>query len=86
MENVVIKKIGGNFYYCVTGAQEDKTKTVKFKLISFEERLFIFENKAHDFPQRIVYENKGKDKLFAWIWGTMSGKKSKMEYSYQKRK
>jgi hypothetical protein len=86
METVVIKKIGGYFYYCVTGAQDDKSKMVKFKLISFEDKLLMFENKTHDFPQRIVYENREKDNLFAWIWGVTKGRDTTVEYSYQRRK
>ncbi|MFA6276522.1 MAG: DUF6265 family protein [Pedobacter sp.] len=86
METVVIKKIDNDFYFCVTGAQEDKTKMVKFKLISFEDKLLMFENKTHDFPQRIVYENKGRDNLFAWIWGVSNGKEGKLEFNYKRRK
>lgn len=86
METVVIKKINGAFYFCVTGAQEDKTKMVKFKLISFEEKLLIFENKAHDFPQRIVYENKGKNELYAYIMGTINGSEAKTDFNYKRRK
>ena len=85
METVIIKKIAGNFFFCVTGAQEDKTKTIKFKLVSSAENQLIFENKAHDFPQRIVYENKGKDILFAWIAGPMNGKEAKSEFNYRRR-
>lgn len=85
METVVIKKINGNFYFCVTGAQDDKSKMVKFKLVSNKENRMIFENKAHDFPQRIVYENKGKNNLFAWIWGIVDDKENKIEYNYAKR-
>ena len=85
METVVIKKIDNDFYYCVHGAQEDKTKMVKFKLVYSNPKRLIFENKAHDFPQRICYENKGKNSLFAWISGKMNGNESRIDYNYQRR-
>ncbi|TKC12604.1 hypothetical protein FA048_03020 [Pedobacter polaris] len=85
-EVVVIKKIGNVFHYCVTGLEKNNTGTTNFKLISTENNIFIFENKAHDFPQRVIYQNKGKDQLLAWIEGEMNGKKMKSEFPYLRKK
>ena len=41
----------------------------------------VFENAAHDFPQRIGYERKG-DSLLAWISGTQNGKTRRIEYPF----
>ena len=85
-ETVVIKKIDGAFYYCVTGLEENNTGTTSFKLFFAQNNTFIFQNKTHDFPQKIVYQNKGKDQIFAWIEGEIEGKKMKSEFPYQQKK
>lgn len=85
-ETVVIKKIDGAFYYCVTGLEENNTGTTNFKLTAIEKNTFAFENKTHDFPQKIVYQNKGKDQILAWIEGEIEGKKIKSEFPYQRKK
>jgi hypothetical protein len=45
---------------------------------SFGGRL-TFENKEHDFPQRVIYEQKNKE-LLASIEGTYKGKQEREEY------
>lgn len=86
METLLIKKIDGSFYYCSNVSGQNNGETVNFKLISTENNTFVFENATHDFPQRIVYQNMGKDELLAWIEGERNGKKSKSEFYYQRKK
>jgi len=43
-----------------------------------------FENKQHDFPQRVIYEQKGKGLLLAAIEGTYKGKEGREEYQMRK--
>ena len=50
---------------------------------SFGER-FTFENKEHDFPQRVIYERKGPGLLLAAIEGTYKGKEEREEYQMKK--
>ncbi len=50
---------------------------------SFGGRL-TFENKEHDFPQRVIYEQKGKGLLLAAIEGTYKGKEGREEYQMRK--
>jgi Domain of unknown function (DUF6265) len=50
---------------------------------SFAER-FTFENKEHDFPQRVIYERKGPGLLLAAIEGTFKGKEEREEYQMKK--
>lgn len=50
---------------------------------SFAGRL-TFENKEHDFPQRVIYEQKGKGLLLAAIEGTYKGKEEREEYQMRK--
>lgn len=85
-EAVVIKKINNVLHYCVTGFEQNNLGTTNFKLVSSNNNTFIFENKEHDFPQRIVYQNKGKAQLLAWIEGEIDGKKMKSEFPYTRIK
>ena len=50
---------------------------------SFGERL-TFENNAHDFPQRVIYERKGPGLLLAAIEGTYKGKETREEFQMRK--
>lgn len=45
---------------------------------------FIFENKEHDFPQRVIYERKGPGLLLAAIEGTSNGKAGREEFQMRK--
>lgn len=85
-ETIVLKEINGNWEFSVTGYEKGNTGTTHFKLISTKENSFVFENAAHDFPQRIVYQPQGKDKLIAWIEGKMNGKERKIDFAYHRKK
>lgn len=86
MESVELKKVGKDIVFIVTGMEQNNAGTTSFKLIASPKNRFVFENKAHDFPQRIVYENQGKDKLLAWIEGNVSNKLIKSEFNYKRKK
>ncbi len=47
---------------------------VAFTLTKLTATEAVFENPAHDFPQRIIYRREGKAKLFARIEGPDKGK------------
>jgi len=44
----------------------------------------VFENPAHDFPQRVGYRRIGADSVLAWIDGTSDGKKQRFEFPYRR--
>lgn len=44
----------------------------------------LFENPAHDFPQRIGYRRNGPDALHAWIEGTRNGQARRVEFQYRR--
>lgn len=83
-ESIVLKKIKGEWTFCVTGYEKNNQGTTHFKLINSQNNTFTFENKQHDFPQQIVYQNKGKAELLAWIEGDIGGKHRKIEFPYKK--
>jgi len=57
---------------------------VLFTLIKNENHTLVFENKEHDYPQRVVYSLENK-KLHAWIEGLKNGKLVKEDYWYNKQ-
>lgn len=84
-EVLQIRTIGKDIFYCSTVANQNNGKEICFKLISTKDQIYIFENKEHDFPQRIVYQNKGKSELLAWIEGELNGKSRKAEFKYKRQ-
>jgi hypothetical protein len=44
----------------------------------------VFEDPAHDFPQRVGYRRVAGDQLLGWIEGTLSGKPRRVEFPYRR--
>lgn len=57
-----------------------------FPLKSYENRRAIFENPAHDFPQRVIYWDKGNGVVGARIEGKIRGKTQFMEWTFMPRR
>jgi hypothetical protein len=72
-EQVSLELSGGDLYYIVTVGDQNGGNPVSFKLVSDAGGEFIFENKQHDFPQRIIYKNPSPDSLHARIEGIIGG-------------
>lgn len=72
-------------YWCyipVVGKQQP----IAFALKEWKNRIFIFENKEHDFPQQIIYEYIDKDHFNARVEGKMDGKPMKELYELKRVK
>ena len=67
----------GFSYYASPGGRP----AVEFKVKELGDRRVVFENAAHDFPQRILYWRDG-DKLVARIEGTIGGKGKSEEWRF----
>ena len=52
----------------------------EFRLLRLNGREVVFENPAHDFPQRVGYRLQDDGGLLAWIEGTRSGKTRRVEF------
>jgi len=86
LETIKIHESEGSIYYTPTGYGPGNDSTVSFRLISVKGKTFVFENKDHDFPQRISYQYQSAKKVLAWIEGTVNGKFKKIEFPYSKEK
>ena len=57
-----------------------------FPARSITDSSFLFEDLAHDFPQRVGYTRRGADSVLAWIEGTAGGKTQRVEFPYARVK
>lgn len=46
--------------------------------------LVVFENPAHDFPQRVGYRRAGADSLAAWVEGAIGGRNKRIDFTYRR--
>ena len=59
-ETVELKFANGRISFTPTVPNQNQGKPVSFTLVSIEGTKFTFENKQHDFPQRIIYHIREK--------------------------
>ncbi len=83
-EAIAIIKKENDFYYHVVG--EGNEAPVDFKYLGIIKDTAVFENRTHDFPQRIVYYFKEQGKLFAMVDGQLDGKYQKQEFPLRSAK
>jgi hypothetical protein len=53
-----------------------------FTARTVSDSMVVFENAAHDFPQRVGYRRVGTDSLLAWIEGSVRGTARRVEFPY----
>jgi hypothetical protein len=76
----------GVFYVALPSGQ----KEAAFKLVSATRNeaeshtTFVFENPAHDFPQRILYRRGTEGWLYASIEGKTGGKDQQVTYPFRR--
>lgn len=79
----LVSRPEGVFYIPAVVNQNDGD-AVSFKLVSSEDNRFVFENKAHDFPQRIIYSLVTADSIVARIEGISRGKEASSDFYYRR--
>lgn len=72
LETVRLYLDGMNIFYTPTVPDQNNAQPVPFKLIELDNNRFVFENRNHDFPQRIIYHLKNNDELEVITDGTTS--------------
>jgi len=78
-ETLYLKKFGDQWAYVAIPSEQSITL---FALKENTSKIFTFENKEHDFPQRIIYEFHKGGKLTAAIEGTVNGEIKRREFSF----
>lgn len=77
-EFMVIRERGGALVF---EAHPSGQSAAEFVARTVEADAVVFENEAHDFPQRIGYRKRGAG-LDAWVEGTAGGKSRRSDFSY----
>lgn len=55
-----------------------------FAAVALSDTLLVFENPAHDFPQRILYRRIGRDSLVARIEGERGGQLRGIDFPFRR--
>jgi len=84
LESIVLKKEGSDLYYIPTVKGQNNDQPVKFKLISADGKALVFENPAHDFPQKISYTLQEERSLLAEISGLVNGQERSRKFPMKK--
>jgi hypothetical protein len=82
-EFLQIRQEGEDLFYV---AQPNGGTKTAFKLIKLTDGEAIFENKEHDFPQRIIYKKGADGVVQARIEGEVNGKLRGMDFPYKRAK
>lgn len=80
-EFVRIEQRADGLYYI---AQPRGGAATEFRATKADADRIEFENAAHDFPQRIIYERRGEDELAARIEGSQDGKPREERWNYRR--
>ena len=65
-------------------AHPSQQASAVFLSIEATDTRVVFENREHDFPQRVGYERQGVDGLLAWVEGTQNGRTRRIEFPYRR--
>lgn len=84
-ENISLAYRMGKIEYIPLFPGEKPEDAVRFVLIDSTQHVFVFENKSHDFPQRIIYKAISQDSVLAWIEGIEKGKFRKEEFKLARK-
>ena len=83
-EQLEIYLENGNIIYSPIVRGQNNGQAVSFRLITDNEKRFVFENKEHDFPQRIIYHLVSNDAVHARIEGTRNGQERGSDFKYSR--
>jgi hypothetical protein len=84
-ETMALEQKAENLFLTVAAANQNDEQPVTFKMVSSENGQFTFENKNHDFPERIIYTNPVNDSLHAWIEGTVKNEAKKVDFRFSRK-
>ena len=76
----IVEKDGALTYLASPGGKAP----VEFKLKELREKKVVFENPAHDFPQRVMYRVEADGAMTARIEGVIQGKERGMEWRFER--
>lgn len=84
IETITIQSTKTGLKYIPAVIGQNKNKPVMFSLRPKLIGAFVFENKKHDYPQRIIYRFITDDSLHTRIEGRKKGKNKSGDYFYRR--
>ncbi len=85
-ETVKLIQEKNDLFYIPTVKDQNKSLPVKFTLKKQSDKLLVFENPKHDFPQKISYTKINADSLVAEISGIIKAKERKQTFPMKRVK
>ncbi|RPI24539.1 MAG: hypothetical protein EHM61_16805 [Acidobacteria bacterium] len=79
----ISREADGSVYYIALPSGQTETR---FKLVDADARSAVFENRQHDFPQRIRYRLREDGSLLASIEGPSGGQQRTVEFPMRRLK
>lgn len=83
-EAIKLERRGGKVLYIPTVSQQNNGQAVSFTLTSSSEKELVFENPAHDFPQKIRYLKISADSIVAEISAKADGGEQSQKFPMKK--
>ena len=83
-EIMMLQQFGEEAFLTVRVPDQNEAEAVTFSLLRDRGDVFTFENKDHDFPNRISYTNPAKDSIHAWIEGEIDGEIRKVDFRFKR--
>jgi hypothetical protein len=81
LEQVRIESRGDTLVFV---AKPSRQPEATFTAVAVTDSMVVFENLAHDYPQRVGYRLVHADSVAAFIDGTNDGKPRKVEFPYRR--
>jgi hypothetical protein len=86
LERVELTFRGGKILYTPVVTDQNNEQPVPFSLSNLTGKKYVFENKEHDYPQRVIYNIISKEVLEARIEGKNKGKEMSSDFTYSRVK
>ncbi|MFH7014851.1 DUF6265 family protein [Flavobacterium sp. FlaQc-47] len=84
-ENIVLAQKGETLTYFATVKGQNNDKPVAFPSTAESDKQLVFENRKHDYPQKITYTKGADNTLTAEISGKLDGKLSSEKFVMMKK-
>ncbi|HWR94781.1 MAG TPA: DUF6265 family protein [Flavobacterium sp.] len=85
-EQIVLEQIGDSLIYNTKVSGQNRDQSIPFKSTLLSKNRLVFENKNHDYPQKIVYNKIKNDSLMIEVSGNQKGKMSVDKFNMKKVK
>lgn len=84
-EHVRLEEADGKLAYIVTVPGQNNEQPVRFDMTSSTDSQVVFENPAHDYPSKIIYNKVGNDSIVAEISGIQKSKPTSEKFRMKKQ-